>query len=54
MPEKYGVDDPVPRTYWQQFVYPFTSGHARSAEGEKQTPVPVTAPEDVSIEPPAK
>lgn len=52
MPEKYGVDDPVPRTYWKQFLYPFQHAHAQNEMVEHQTPIPAARDANETIAPP--
>ena len=38
MPEKYGVDEPVPQLYHQQLVYPFVT------TAEPAAPIAETSP----------
>lgn len=51
MPLKYGVDEPVPKTYWKQFLYPFERAQM-DVTADQQHPLPVNNGEgDKSLPP---
>jgi sterol desaturase/sphingolipid hydroxylase (fatty acid hydroxylase superfamily) len=49
MPKKYGVDEPVPRTYLKQFLYPFQRNQDQDAVDQRQAATTAKSEVDEAI-----